>query len=184
MPGPGLGFIPDQLENVGLYIPTTDVYEINQILDANINLEELKLLMVRLYQNLNVIALATNLKDSAMYVENQFVNGQVFFSNTANPDDLRNVFRLVVDIGALAAGANTVAHGLTVQSTWQFTRIYGTATNYVAGAATGDYYPLPWASAGGAANIELKVNNQNVVITNNSGVTFAKCYVILEWLKT
>lgn len=179
-----MGELPNQLENVGLYLPTTDVYEINQILNADINLDELKLLMVRLYQNLNAIALAVNLKDSALYVENQFVNNQMFFSNTTNPDDLRNVFRLVVDMGAIGAGVTTVAHGLTVQSTWQFTRIYGTATNYVAGAATGDYYPLPWASAGGAANIELKVNNQNVVITNNSGVTFAKCYVILEWLKT
>jgi hypothetical protein len=178
------GFLPNQLEDTGLYIPTTDVYEVSRIGEVDVNSEEFKLLLIRLYQNLNSIVLALNLKDSAMYVENQFITGQVFFSiDPVNPDNLRNTFRIVIDMGPLAAGVNTVAHGLTVQSTWQFTRIYGTATNYVAGAAAGDYYPLPWASAGGATNIELKVNNQNVVITNNSGVTFAKCYVILEWLK-
>jgi len=174
------GFLPDQLENTGIYIATTDVYEINQILDANLSLEDIKLLMVRLYQNLNAMALALNLKDSAMYVENQFVNNQMFFSTDAdNPDNLRNVFRLVVDVGAVGAGATTVAHNLTILSTWQFTRIYGVVNN----TTTGNYYPIPWASAAGATNIELRVDNTNVVITNNSGLVFTTCYVILEWLK-
>lgn len=173
-------FIPNFQNNVGLYISTTDVWEISRIQDIDVNSEEFKLLLVRLYQNVNNIALALNLKESALYPLTQFVNGQQYFStNPDNPNDTRSVFRLTVNIGALPAGVTTVAHGLVPQSTWTFTHIYGAATEIM----VGNYYPLPFASAGGAANIELRVDNTNVVITNNSGVNFDRCYVVLEWVK-
>jgi len=115
-----------------------------------------------------------------MYVEHQFVNPHVFFSiDLDNPANLRNAFRLVIDLGAVGAGSTTIAHGLTIGLTWQFTRIYGVVNN----TTTGNYYPIPWASAAGTTNIELRIDNTNVVITNNSGLVFTTCYVILEWLK-
>lgn len=173
-------FIPNFQNNVGLYVATTDVWEISRLQDIDVNSEEFKLLLVRLYQNVNNIAIALNLKDSGIYPLTQFVNGQQYFStNSANPNDVRSVFRIVVNIGVLAAGVTTVAHGLTIQTQWTFTRIYGTATDTI----LGNYYPLPFTSAGGAANIELRVDNTNVIITNNSGVDFQRCYVVLEWVK-
>lgn len=173
-------FIPNFQNNVGLYIATTDVWEISRIQEVDVNSEEFKLLLVRLYQNVNNIAIALNMKDSALYPLTQFVNGQQYFStNPANPNDLRTVFRIVVDVGALPAGVTTVPHTLPIQMQWTFTRIYGAATDTIGG----NYYPLPFASAGGANNIELRADNTNVVITNNSGVNFQRCYVVLEWVK-
>lgn len=183
-------FIPNFQNNVGLYIATTDVWEISRLQDIDVNSEEFKLLLVRLYQNVNNIAIALNLKDSALYPLTQFVNGQQFFSTDPNnPNNTRSAFRIVIDVGPLGAGVTTVPHGLPIQtslvdlSTWTFTRIYGAATRPDLNQALGDYYPLPFASAGGANNIELKANNTNVVITNNSGVNFDRCYVVLEWVK-
>lgn len=169
-----------QVQNQGVFVPTTTVWEIANIHDINVNSEEFKLLLVRLYQNLNQIALAINVKESAYYDTQIFLTGQQFFSTTVNdPTNLRYSFRQVINIGALGAGVTTVAHGLTITTSWTFTRIYGTATD----TGGGNYYPLPWASAAGATNIELKVDNTNVVITNNSGVTFTACIVVLEFLQ-
>lgn len=176
MPG---GYLPDVQQNTGLYVGTTNVWEFNQLLTLDVNSEEFKLLLVRLYQNVNDIAVVLNWKDSALYTLTEFIDGQQFFSTTQNPDDLRSDYRILINVGVLGAGVTTVTHNLNITTAWTFTRIYGTATDN----GGGNYYPLPFASAGGANNIELRVDNTNVVITNNSGITFNKCYVILEYLK-
>ena len=95
------------------------------------------------------------------------------------PPSFRGSYRLVVNTGALGAGVTTIAHGLPVTSTWQWTRIYGAATD----SATPLGYPMPWAGAAGAY-IDLHVTGTNVVIDNGSGVTFDKSMVILEFLKS
>jgi hypothetical protein len=177
MPGPS--FIPNMQQNWGLYVPTTDVWDQAQIQEVDVNSQEFKLLLVRLYQNINNIAIALNYKDSAIYDTQEFVNGQVFFSNNPmNNTMLRNDFRLVMDVGPLTAGSHSFAHNLTVTSTWTWTRIYATATDSIGLQG----FPIPWAGAAGAF-ISIIVNATNVVINNNSGVNFTSCIVVLEYLK-
>lgn len=174
-----MAFIPNSKINTGLFVPTTDVYEVSKIGEVDVNSQEFKLLLVRLYQNLNVMAIALNLKDSGYYVLEQFVNGQVFFPTEPNtPNSFRQCFRLVVDVGNLGAGITSVNHNITVTNNFTFTRIYGTATDNT----LNNFYPIPFAGAAGAY-ISLRANATQVVIDNNSGVTFNKCLVILEFLK-
>lgn len=176
------GFLPNAQDDTGLFVPTTDVYELSRIAEVDVNSEEFKLLLIRLYQNLNNIAIALNLKDSAYYVTNQFINGQLFFPEVADFNAIyRQAYRLVVDVGALGAGITTVAHLIDIPNpnTWTFTRIYGTATDN----AGNNFYPIPFAGAAGAY-ISLFANLTDVVIDNNSGVTFTKCLIILEFLKS
>jgi hypothetical protein len=172
-------FIPNMKQNWGLYVPTTNVWDQAQLQQVNVNSEEFKLLLVRLYQNINDIAVALNYKDSAIYDTQEFVNGQQFFSNTANqPTKLRPDFRLVINTGTLPAGVTSLTHNLPITATWTFTRIYGTASDSVGF----NYYPMPWAGAAGAF-ISLNVNATQVVINNNSGVNFTSGIVVLEYLK-
>lgn len=173
------GFIPNQFENTGLYIGTTDVWEVSRLEEIDVNSQEFKLLLVRLYQNINNIATALNLKDSAYYVNQQFLNGQKFFpALVTTPNAYRVAYRFVVNTGALGAGVTTVAHTLPIDVNWQFTRIYGVGSN----TATLNYYPIPFAGAAGTF-ISVIVNATNVVINNGSGVTFDKSLVVLEFLK-
>lgn len=172
-------YVPDQQINTGSYIPTTSVFDVSAIYETDITSPEFKELLVRLYQNVNNIAVALNTKDSAYYIQEEFVNGQLFFNPaSSNPLDLRGDFRKLINIGALGAGVTNTNHNLAITSTWKFTRIYGTASN----TGTLNYYPLPFAGAAGN-NIELRVNGTQVVINNNSGATFTDCYVILEYVK-
>ena len=49
----------------GLYIPTTSVWDVSEIYSTDVTKPEFKELLVRMYQNLNNMAMATNNKDSS-----------------------------------------------------------------------------------------------------------------------
>lgn len=177
---------PDQL-GPGMFVASTNVWDVTQLYTTDVTTPEFKELLVRLYQNINLISLALNLKDTGYYTLTEFVNGQAFFPNptlssttAANPV-FRQVFRKVINFGALPNTATkSVAHGITITNTFTFTRIYGAASD-----TTGmNYIPLPYASPVLANNIELNVDAINVNVTTGSNRTnFNECYIILEYIK-
>jgi hypothetical protein len=174
--------------NYGAFVPTTNVWDVSEIYQTEVTSPEFKELLVRLYQNLNNMALSLNIKDSAYYVNAEFVNGQSFFPNpaynssTTTVASMRQVFRLVINFGALPNSTTTsVAHNLPANAGWTFTRIYGCATN----PSTPQYLPIPYASNTANASIELWVDGTNVNIKTASNLSaYTTTYVILEYMKT
>ncbi len=171
--------------NPGLFVPTTSVWEINQLHETDVKSEAFKELLVRLYQNINNIVLSLNKKDSAYYFEEEFINGQVFPSPvtaSASQEGLQ-VFRKVIKFGALPSSTTKVMpHGLTITTNFNFTRIYGCATDPNPAGQT--YIPLPYASPVAANNIELKVDNTNVSVTAGSNRSaFTTTWIVIEYLK-
>lgn len=132
---------------------------------------------------------AVNKKEGSLYYPQELGNFQVYFTSGA-PYVFRNVYRMVVDFGALPnAGIKSVAHGIqginpaSGPSTFSFTRIYATASNQTNAAES--FIPIPWASASGTDNIQITIDATNVNITttsNKSGYTIT--YVVLEYVKT
>lgn len=172
--------IPNTNQNAGLFLPSTFVWDASRLYDINVNSEEFKEIIVRLHESTNSIAISMNLKDSGYYPLTEFVSGQLLFSNTAGQAELfRQAYRLVVNIGALPPGIKSVFHNLAIMTGWSFMHIYGTANTNV----SNDYYPMPWAGAAGAY-ISLNVNATQVVIDNQSGVSFLDSYVVLEYVKS
>lgn len=175
---------PEQI-NAGLFVPTTNIWDVAQLYEIDVTSPEFKELLVRLYQNINNISVALNLKDSAYYAEEEFINGQVFPPTVttvgASPEPTRQVFRKLIDFGALPnAGSTSVSHGLDITSTYNFTRIYGASSD-----KTGmSYIPLPYASPTLNENISLEVTATDVVITTGIDRTaYTDTWVILEFLK-
>lgn len=175
---PNLGF--------GSFIPTTFVWELEQIRSSNID-PNLKDILIRLYQNLNQIVLPINTKDSAIYDLSEFVNGQIFFSNpaltslTSQSPTPRQVFRKVFNFGALPnAATKSVAHGITIDANLSITRFYGAATD-----PSTSYIPIPFASTVAVANnIELTMDATNInVITAANYSAYTTCYIVVEYLK-
>ena len=168
--------MPSDLQNnSGLYVESTDVFDIDLLNSMDVTEPAFKELLVRLYQNINRIRLSLNLKDSAYYVENEFLNGQVFFQD-------QQAFRTLVNFGALPnAIAKSVPHGINTTNTFSFTRIYGCATDQV----TMQYIPLPYASPTLVNNIQLDVDATNVTITTGIDYSaYTVTYVILEYIKS
>ena len=175
--------------NVGSFIPTTSVWDVSEIYSTEVTSPAFKELLVRLYQNLNNMAVSVNTRDAGYYANQEFVNGQIYFPNPANNSTTssapaqRQVFRKVVNFGALPnTAAKTAAHGITITPSVTFTRIYATASN-TAGSV---FVPIPYASTTAVANnIELSVGAANVTITTGINQTaFTVCYVVLEYIKT
>lgn len=174
-------YITDQQMNTGSYVPTTNVWDVSRLYEVEVNSPEFKELLVRLYQNVNNIALVLNTKVTGYYIGQQFVSGKLFYNPAANPNDplqLRPGFIITVDCGALGAGVTAVNHNITVTNMFQWMFIYGAATN--TGTLIG--YPLPFAGAAGN-NIEVSVTSTQILINNNSGVTFTNSQVTLEYCK-
>jgi len=212
--------MPDN-SDYGSFVATSNVFDI-QNLDQIKKLDspEFKNFLVRLRNAVNNMALSSNIKDSGYYVLEEFLNSQLFFkdptlnSTTAKTATYRQVFRKVINFGALPNNTTkSVAHGLTIASTWTFTRIYGTASDttgnsYIAipyadttgsGSVTitgtTDLSSVKWSdtsapvSGSGSAtitidSISIDVDGTNVNITTTSDRTaYTACYVILEYIK-
>lgn len=179
------GSIPNQA-NFGSFIPTTNIWDVQQLQSLNLD-PKLKELLVRLYQNVNNISLSVNTRDAGYYVLEEFINGQIFFSNpalsstTSQSPNLRQVYRKVINFGALPnAGSKSVAHGITVTSGYSLTRLYAAATNNTQTSFIG----IPFASPTLNENIKLEMTDTNMIITTGIDRTaYTICYVVAEFIK-
>lgn len=180
--------MPNEQE-VGNFVLTNYIWDVAQLYDIEVTSPQFKELLVRLYQNINSISLALNIKDTGVYYTYPFVNGQIFFpnpalvvSNTTTTQEFRQVYRLTIYFGALPnTGTKSVPHGITVTPATTFTRIYGTASD-----TTGKtFVPIPYSSATLVDNIELYVDATNVnIITATNDSNYNVCYVIVEYLQS
>jgi len=174
-----MAYIPDQQINTGSYVPTTNVWDISRLYEVEVGSQEFKELLVRLYQNVNNIAVVLNTKCTGYYINEEFVSGKLFYNPSSNdPLRLRPGFMKTINTGALGAGVTAVNHGITVTNTFHWMFISGAATN--TGTLVG--YPITFAGAAGN-NIEVRVSATQVIIDNASGVTFTDSQVTLEYVK-
>ena len=170
-------------QNIGYYVPTTNVWDIQQINTVDFNSSDFKELLVNLYQNLNKMSLAINARDNGMYFTQELVDNQQWFStvNSTVVSTQRVNYRTTIDFGALpVTGTKSVPHNIDVTDTLSWTRIYGTATDQA--GHTG--IPIPYVDLAGN-NIQIDVDNTNVNISTNSDYSnYTVTYVILEYLKS
>jgi hypothetical protein len=172
--------------NLGSFVPTSFSWEIAQLQETNID-PKLKSLMIRLYQNLNVMSLVLNQKDTGYYVDQEYVNGQQFFPdpklnlNSSAEPIYRQVFRKVINLGALPnATTKTIPHNIIIQSNYTLTRLYGAATN----TSATSLIPLPFSSPTLNQNIQLELTDTNIIITTGIDRTsYTTCYVVIELIK-
>jgi len=179
----------NQSTNLGAFIETNFIWDVQNIQETDVNSPEFKELLVRLYQNLGKMATILNVKDSGIYDVEEFVNGQLWFANPANNSstvavaDLRQDMRLVINYAEALpnAGVVDIPHGLSVTAKTTFTRIYAVAND----VTNLEYIPIPYASASGTSNIEISVDDENVYITTASNrSTFTITYIVLEYLQS
>ena len=173
-----MGFIPNQQNNTGFFIPTTTIYDTSQINSLPDESDELKNLLVILYQNINNISKSLNAKATGSYQLQEFVNGKTFFNpNTSQINQpQRSNFSMTYYLLNLPPGVTTTAHNLPITSAWTFTDAYGMANDTVGF----NYYPI---ASGSVGSVSVMVNLTNFVITNLTGLTFNKSYLTLEFLK-
>lgn len=174
----------------GMFVGTTNVWDVTQIYQTEVTSPEFKELLVRMYQNLNLMSTVLNIKDSAYYDRSEFVNGQLWFANPANNSStgtkptFRQVYRQVYLLPPFTAGTSSIAHGITITPNTTFTRIYGVA-NDTSMFPLCNFYPLPYVGPSGN-DITLKVNQTNIVVIDIDGIFpgVNPIYVVLEYIQS
>lgn len=174
-----MAYIPDSL--YGSFLPTTRVFDEQNIRELDISSPKFKEFLVGLQQALNEISIQSNEKDFGRYVLQEIINGQLFFpdptisrtaSNVQNPD-YRQGFRDTVNVGALhgIGVPTTTAHHITFDSNIIGTRVYGCGTN--PGVAL---QPIP--------NEDIKITTTDVVITPSIDLSaYTTSVVIIEIIR-
>lgn len=174
-------------QNFGLYVPTTNVWDPNQLYDIKGVSPELREILIRMYQNLNLMSLVLNNKASGIYDTQEFVTGNLYppdpalssaSSTTPTP---RNSYWEFVFCDALPnAGTKSVAHNIPFNSGFTMIR-YGGAASDTTGLT---YLCLPYVDAAGVDNIQVDVDATNINITTTSNRTnYNVSYIMLEYLK-
>ena len=172
----------------GVFVPTTQIWDIEILEDIDINTPEFKELLVRMYQQIGNIANNLNIKDTGYYDTDEYVCGRLYFPNpafttkTAGYPNFRQVFRKTINFGALPnAATKSVIHNITtVPGATTFTHIYATATDPVSEL----FIPIPFASPTLNQNIKINVDTTNINITTAINYSaYTVCYVVLEWIQ-
>lgn len=182
-----MAFDPSSPGQFGLFVPTTNTWSLQQINDLEAD-ENLKNLLIRLYQNINTISLALNQKDTGIYDTTEFIVGQQYFPNplltsqSAILPQYRQVSRKVINFGPLPNTATkSVPHNIDIQSNYTITRLYGASTN----SNGTSMIPLPYASTTAVANnIELNIDTTNInIITGIDQTNYTTTYIVIEMIK-
>lgn len=145
---------------------------------------------VKLRQILSNMATAVNTKDSGLYTDEEVITGQQFLptysTTTASNQNYRDVFRKVIDIGALPnAGTKNVAHNITTTQNYSIVKIYGAATDPGVSTIT-SAIPIPYVNVGTPADgVQLSMNATNISITTTTAnyTGYTRCFVIVEYIK-
>lgn len=125
-----------------------------------------------LYQR---IASSLNTKEGGLYVPQEKSTGQQYF-DLNNPQKNKNVYRMVVNFGALPnAGTKSVPHNISRwDENFRLTRAYGGATDTV------NLEALPIPNEG----ILLIINSTDVTVTTTSDYSaFSETTIIIEFTK-
>lgn len=134
--------------------------------------EQLNIRLTQIYEN---ISNKTNVREICIYALTEQETGQQYFDPT-NVLAYRGVVRKVLQIPALATGANTIAHGITFPSpnTYRTTNLYGSIYN----SPPTTYVPVPNGDI--VVTVDLVNININIPVAYNG---FAGTFV-LEWTRT
>lgn len=176
------------ISDIGSFIGTTNVWDVSELYSADVNSDQFKELLVRLYQNVNNMALNLNIKETGYYPLTEFMTGQLYFPNnslnpnTATTPTFRQVYRTTINFGALPnAGAKSVVHNIQVDQGFTATHIYGAATN----TAATNMIPLPYSSPTLNKNIQVDVGATTITITTGIDYTdYINTYCVIEYIKS
>lgn len=132
-------------------------------------------------EQLKRISEGVNVRDIALYIENETLTGGQFVPDSNDPTDLRSVFRKTIDFGSLPnSSTKSVAHGISIDSRFTLVKLVASATDPVNFLSLS----IPYASATLTDVIEINVDDTNINITTSKDYSsYTRCFVILEFLK-
>jgi hypothetical protein len=125
-----------------------------------------------LIEYLKKISNAVNVREIGWFLDEELLSGGQFIPGTSSNNlRFRSILRKVINCSPLTAGANTFAHGITVDANFTLVHMYGAATNRSTLVAE----PLP-------NGIDtLSMNATNVIVT--VAANWPAAFVTIEYIQ-
>lgn len=125
----------------------------------------------QLYQRLTS---SLNSKEGGLYVPQEKITNQQYFDED-NPQQNKNVYRMVVDFGSLPnSTSKSVNHDIDWNDSYRLTRSYGASTNI----NSQESLPIP------NDGILLEINSTNVIVTTTSDrSSYTDTTIVIEYTK-
>lgn len=80
-------------------------------------------------EQLKRISEAVNARAIGFYLDQEVLTGKSFIPGANNSQQFRSVLRMVVVVGPILAGTNTIAHGISVTNNFTLVHLWASATN-------------------------------------------------------
>lgn len=124
-----------------------------------------------LVEQLKKITNAVNVREIGFFLDEELLSGKQFISapGASPPQQFRTVLRKVINVGPLAAGANVVPHGITIDVNFTLIDLWVAATDSV--AFTSQLIT--------DSNVTLDAMNINIT----SPAAFNRAFCVCEYLK-
>lgn len=119
-------------------------------------------------EQLKRISNTVNLREIGWFLDEELVSGKQFIPGIANSQEYRTVFRKVIDMGAISAGANTALHGITFDANFSLIDLWVSATDSATSAAT---YVAP------------EVNMDTTNVNFNSPQAYTRGFAFIEYIQ-
>ena len=122
-----------------------------------------------LTETLRKVTESLNVKEIGYYIDDEVLSGKQYTGMSTTPQQYRDIFRKAIDTGAIAAGANSLAHGITFDSMFQLIDMWIAGTD----------------SAGQLASIITDANAtmDATNVTFTSPRAYDKGTLVIEYLK-
>ncbi len=125
------------------------------------------------------ISEAVNVREIGWFLDEELLSGKQFIPGTNNPQEFRTILRKVVDCGPLPNnGTKTIPHGITVDSNFTLTGLYGVATDSVGLTS----FSFPFATIVANAVVQLYIDSTNIQISDLVNYSnYTRVFVFIEY---
>jgi hypothetical protein len=137
---------------------------------------------VFLVEQLREMTNGINARELAIYVNDEELTGGQFVRGAASPPQFRNIFRKVIDFGALPnATAKSIQHFITFSANTLVIKHHAWANDPASNLAI----PIPYVNVANPADgVQLDVDGTNVTITTTSDYSnYTSTFVVLEYIQ-
>ena len=131
---------------------------------------------IAVVEQLKRIANAINVREIGFFLDQEVLAGKLFIpglniaADGGSTQQFRTVLRIVVDVGPLVAGLNTVAHNITNDANYTQIALWACATN--SGTLTSTVF---------GNSDTIRVVGANILITSDG--TYDRCNAVLEYMQ-
>jgi hypothetical protein len=126
-----------------------------------------------LVEQLKKISNAVNIREIGWFLDEESLSGKQFIPSSVNTSgemqQFRSVFRIVVNVGPLVVGPNTIAHNIVVDVNFTLVDLWVAATNST----------TPIAQVITDSNVTIDATNINII---SPGV-FDRAFCVIEYLQ-